>query len=92
MSLGASATTSTALTPLSLIFLELYVNTSKFLKSLREVNVSSININGDFFSAVKAHYFQLRGFRAWFWLLKPSTVSYVRVSLSSHSYPSLAPN
>lgn len=89
ISLGTAATVSTALTPLSLIFLELCVNTGKFLKSLGEIDVTSINTDGDFFDTVKAHYLRLRGFRARFWLLKPISVSYVRVSLSSHSYPSL---
>ncbi|TVY32678.1 hypothetical protein LOCC1_G008328 [Lachnellula occidentalis] len=77
---GALAKASTALTP-SLIFLELCVNTGKYLKSLGEIDVSSIDTDGDFFATVKAHYLQLRGFRARFWLLKPMTVSYVRFSV-----------
>jgi hypothetical protein len=86
-SLEAAATSSTALAPPKLIFLELCVNAGKLLKSLGEIDVSSINTDGDFFSTVKAHYLRLRSFRAQFWLLKPVTVSYVRVRLSFHSHP-----
>lgn len=86
-SLGATATASTTLTPANPIFLELCVNAGKLLKSLGEIDVSSISTDGDFFSTVKAHYLRLRSFRARFWLLKPVTVSYVRVSLSSCSHP-----
>lgn len=64
--LNAPATTSTTLTPISPVFLELYINIGKFLKSLGEIDVSLVNTNGDFFSTVKAHYFRLRGFRAQF--------------------------
>lgn len=91
-SLGAAATASTARTQINFVFLELCVNAGKLLKSLGEIDISSINTDGDFFSTVKAHYLQLRSFRARFWLLKPVTVSYVRVSLPFHSCPSLTPS
>jgi hypothetical protein len=82
-SLVAAATAQcNTLQPPNLVFLELCVNTGKLLKSLGEIDVSSIKTDGDFFSMVKTHYLRLRSFRARFWLLKPVNVSYVRVRLS----------
>lgn len=82
------STASTAVTPSNIKFFELCVNSGKFLKTLGEIDVSSIDTDGKFFSTVKAHYLRLRSFRARFWLLKPVNVSYVRVSRSFHSHPS----
>ncbi|KAL2065847.1 hypothetical protein VTL71DRAFT_3517 [Oculimacula yallundae] len=80
-SLGASNTVLPEPVSTGLIFLELCVNTGRLLKSLGEVDVSSISTDGDFFATVKEYYLRLRGFRARFWLLKPVTVSYVRFSV-----------
>ena len=76
---GASSSANDAC--LDPVFLELCVNAGQYLKCLGEVDLSSIRTDGDFFSVVKENYIRLRSFRARFWLLKPSTVSYVRVSI-----------
>jgi hypothetical protein len=65
------------------VYLELCVNAGRFLKTLGEIDLSTITTDGDFFSTVKEHYLRLRSFRTKFWLLKPSSVSYVRVSRTS---------
>lgn len=90
-------TSNTKSTQSSHSFFELCVNSGKFLKSLGEISVSSTNAHGvnsidtdgEFFRKVKDNYLRLRSFRARFWLLKPVNVSYVRVSFSFHSNPSL---
>ncbi|KFY56912.1 hypothetical protein V497_05874 [Pseudogymnoascus sp. VKM F-4516 (FW-969)] len=78
--IGISSTASTTITPSNSKFLELCVNSGE-LKTLGEIDVSSIENDGDFFSTVKAHYLRLRSFRSRFWLLKPVNVSYVRFSV-----------
>jgi hypothetical protein len=76
-SISASPTSNpTFSTP---IFFELCVNAGVFLKSLAEIDLKSVRTDGEFFQAVKEHYFRLRSYRTRFWLLKPSSVSYVRV-------------
>lgn len=85
--IGTNSTTSAVPTESSYKFLELCVNSGKLLKTLGEIDVSSINTDGEFFGVVKSHYLRLRSFRARFWLLKPVNVSYVRVNLPFHSYP-----
>lgn len=85
--IGTDSTASTAVTLSNSKFFELCVNSGKFLKTLGEIDVSSIDTDGKFFSIVKAHYLRLRSFRSRFWLLKPVNVSYVRVSLLFHFYP-----
>lgn len=85
--ISAGSTVTTAPTPSNRMFFELCVNSGKYLKTLGEIDVSSINTDGEFFSAVKAHYLRLRSFRSRFWLLKPVNVSYVRVSHLFNSYP-----
>ncbi|KFZ13622.1 hypothetical protein V501_03613 [Pseudogymnoascus sp. VKM F-4519 (FW-2642)] len=74
-------TASTVLARSNNKFLELCVNSGKFLKTLGEIDVSSVNTDGEFFSTVREHYLRLRSFRARFWLLKPVSVSYVRFSV-----------
>ena len=61
------------------VFFELCVNAGTFLKSLAEIDLKDTRTDGEFFQAVKEHYFRLRSYRSRFWLLKPSAVSYVRV-------------
>jgi hypothetical protein len=64
----------------NLSFLELCVNTGAHLKTLGEIDLTHISTDGALFKAVKHEYLRLRGFRSRFWLLKPTTVSFVRVS------------
>jgi len=79
---SASGASSKASVPSSNpVFLELCVNAGQYLKSLGEIDLSNIRTDGDFFSVVKEHYLLLRSFRSKFWLLKPSTISYVRVRI-----------
>lgn len=73
--------TMTANNNLDLSFLELCVNTGPHLKSLAEINTASISTDGTLFKALRKQYLRLRGFRSRFWLLKPSAISFVRVSL-----------
>lgn len=87
ISLGASTTTSATQSTLKSTFLELCVNTGPLLKTLGEIDVSAVKTDGEFFHIVKAHYLRLRDFRTRFWFLKPTSVSYVRVSRSLHSLP-----
>jgi hypothetical protein len=60
-------------------FFELCVNAGIFVKSLAEIDLRAVRSDGEFFQAVKEHYFRLRSYRSRFWLLRPSSVSYVRV-------------
>lgn len=85
--IGAGSTAATVPTPSNRKFFELCVNSGKYLKTLGEIDISSINTDGEFFSTVKAHYLRLRSFRSRFWLLKPVNVSYVRVSHTFHAHP-----
>ena len=64
--IGTGFTASTVPTQSNYKFFELCVNSGKFLKTLGEIDVSSISTDGDFFSTVKAHYLRLRSFRAQF--------------------------
>lgn len=63
-------------------FLELCVNIGEHLKELGEIDLTSATCDGDFFGAVQDRYLQIRGFRSKFWLLRPATVSFVRVRIS----------
>jgi hypothetical protein len=67
------------------VFFELCVNAGTFLKSLAEIDLKAVGSDGEFFQAVKEHYFRLRSYRSRFWLLRPSSVSYVRVSYLKYS-------
>jgi hypothetical protein len=71
----------TANNDLDLSFLELCVNTGPHLKTLAEIDTGNISTDGALFRALRNQYFRLRGFRSKFWLLKPSAISFVRVSL-----------
>lgn len=71
----------------NLSFLELCVNTGPHLKSLAEIETTYISSDGELFETLRKHYLRLRRFRSQFWLLKPASVSFVRVSLLS-SFPS----
>ena len=62
-------------------FLELCVNTGEHLKELGEIDLTNATCDGDLFGAVRERYLQIRGFRSKFWLLKPATVSFVRVRI-----------
>jgi hypothetical protein len=77
----SQASSGTANQNLDLSFLELCVNTGPHLKSLAEIDVANISCDGALFCALRKQYLRLRGFRSRFWLLKPTSVSFVRVSL-----------
>jgi hypothetical protein len=61
------------------VFFELCVNAGGYLKSLAEIDLNNVRTDGEFFETVREHYFRLRSYRARIWLLKLSSMSYVRV-------------
>ena len=70
-------------------FLELCVNTGEHLKTLGEIDLTSVRCDGELFKMIKEHYLRLRSIRSKFWLLKPATISYVRVSYPTFHSPAL---
>ena len=66
-------------------FLELCVNTGAHLKTLGEIDLTNVSTDGVLFRAIRERYIALRGFRSKLWLLKPTTVSFVRVRLNNPS-------
>lgn len=64
--------------PKSPQFLELCVNIGEYLKVLGEIPTGNISNDQELFQSIKKKYLELRGFRARFWLLKPSAVNSTR--------------
>ncbi|MCJ1473586.1 hypothetical protein MMC13_002237 [Lambiella insularis] len=69
--------------PRSLKFVELYVNTGKWKKSLGEIDVTHVNCDGDLFALIRERYEAVRGFRTRFFLLEPAAVQWVQFSLEN---------
>lgn len=50
---------------------------------LGEIPTGNISNDKELFKSIRNKYLELRGFRARFWLLKPSAVNYVYVRFSN---------
>lgn len=62
-------------------YLEVCINTGEYTKILSEIDLRHIRCDGTLFKTLRKEYFQHRGFRSKFWLLKPSRVDFVRVRI-----------
>jgi hypothetical protein len=62
-------------------YLELCINTGEYTKTLREIDLRNVGCDGELFKEIRNEYSQARNFKSRFWLLKPSGVHFVRVSI-----------
>ena len=69
----------------NLSFLELCVNQGESTVGLGEIHLRQIQNDGALFKSIRRAYYQLRGFRRWFFLLKPADVEYIKVSRAVNS-------
>ena len=70
-------------------FLELCVNQGENAISLSEIHLRRVDNDGDLFKSIRRVYHQLRGFRRWFFLLKPADIHYVKVCISPNPDPDI---
>jgi hypothetical protein len=61
-------------------FLEICIGTSKYAKTLCEIELKDIQSDEELFTRLRKEYFAIRKPRSMFWLLKPSGVHYVKAS------------
>jgi hypothetical protein len=62
-------------------YLELCINTGEYTKTLREIDLRNVGCDGELFKEIRNEYYRARNFKSRFWLLKPSGVHFVRVSI-----------
>ena len=62
-------------------YLEVCINTGEYTKTLSEINLDHIRCDGQLFRRIRSEYVRLRSYRSRFWLLRPSGVHFVRVSI-----------
>jgi hypothetical protein len=62
-------------------YLELCINTGEYTKTLREIDLRNVGCDGELFKEIRNEYSRARNFKSRFWLLKPSGVHFVRVSI-----------
>jgi hypothetical protein len=62
-------------------YLELCINTREYTKTLREIDLRNVGCDGELFKEIRNEYSRVRNCKSRFWLLKPSGVHFVRVSI-----------
>ena len=87
INIEGSATDPSGQTPsipvtLPLKYLEVCVNIGEHERRLAEIDVSQICCDSELFQRVKEGYRSIRGYRSWYFLVKPSKIEYVQVRTS----------
>lgn len=67
-------------------YLELCINTGEYTKTLREIDLRNVGCDGELFKEIRNEYSRARNFKSSFWLLRPSGVHFVRVSICLTNY------